>query len=61
MRTINGLIMNVEPLDCPAGYAMANCATCIFRLGSVTSSPGKGATVKCGWDEYEEQKEEKDE
>lgn len=58
MRTISGLIMNVEPLDCPAGYAMANCATCIFRLGSVTSSPGKGATVRCGWDEYEKQEEE---
>lgn len=59
MRTISGLIMNVEPLNCPAGYAMANCATCIFRLGSITASPGKGVTVKCGWDEYEKQEEEK--
>lgn len=58
MRTVNVLITCVEPLYCPAGYAMGNCATCIFRLGSVTSRPEKGATVRCGWDEYEKQEEE---
>lgn len=62
MRTVDVLITCVEPFNCPAGYVMRNCASCIFRLGSITSSPAKGATVRCDWDEheYEEQKEEKD-
>lgn len=62
MRTINGEIMRVKPFDCPAGYANANCVKCNYRVGRVTTSPEKGLTVRCCWEEsMRRKKEDKDE
>lgn len=60
MRTISGLITHVEPLDCPAGKVMANCVNCNYRVGRVTTSPEKGPTVRCCWEESMRRKEKED-
>lgn len=57
MRTISGLIMNVEPYDCPAGFIVANCMDCIHRLGRITVNPTGDVTVRCCWEEDKEDEE----